>query len=141
MTCSGAGKDGSLRVLRNGIGIHEVARVELPGIKGLWSARLNGVAYLVLSFLSETRVLCMHSDEELGEVELPGFDAESATVLCSPLGDAAIVQVTASAFLRPSPPPPPPLPFAHALAHALALARCSRRPSRPTAKRSRRRTR
>ena len=36
VTCSGGGKDGSLRIVRNGIGIYEQARVELPGIKGLW---------------------------------------------------------------------------------------------------------
>jgi DNA damage-binding protein 1 len=31
--------DGSLRVVRNGIGVVEQALVELPGIKGLWSLR------------------------------------------------------------------------------------------------------
>ena len=39
VTCSGTLKDGSLRVVRNGIGIEEQAAVELPGIKGLWSLR------------------------------------------------------------------------------------------------------
>lgn len=33
VTCSGAFKDGSLRVVRNGIGINEHAAVELSGIK------------------------------------------------------------------------------------------------------------
>jgi DNA damage-binding protein 1 len=32
VTCSGAFKDGSLRVIRNGIGINEQATIELPGI-------------------------------------------------------------------------------------------------------------
>lgn len=39
VTCSGAGADGSLRVVRNGIGVVEQALVELPGIKGMWSLR------------------------------------------------------------------------------------------------------
>ena len=39
VTCSGTQKDGSLRVVRNGIGINEQAAVELPGIKGRWSLR------------------------------------------------------------------------------------------------------
>ncbi|GAU35905.1 hypothetical protein TSUD_69380 [Trifolium subterraneum] len=39
VTCSGAYKDGSLRVVRNGIGINEQASVELQGIKGMWSLR------------------------------------------------------------------------------------------------------
>ena len=36
VTCSGAFKEGSLRVIRNGIGIHEHASIDLPGIKGSW---------------------------------------------------------------------------------------------------------
>jgi len=34
VTCSGSGKDGSLRVVRNGVGIHELASLPLPGVKG-----------------------------------------------------------------------------------------------------------
>ena len=102
VTCSGAHKDGSLRVVRNGIGIHEQARVELPGIKGMWSLRnaaagaaaADGARFLVLSFISETRVLAMQDDDEIGEVELPGFDAECATLHCSDFGNGAVVQVT-----------------------------------------------
>lgn len=39
VACSGAGVDGSLRIVRNGIGVIEQAAVELPGIKGVWSLR------------------------------------------------------------------------------------------------------
>ena len=34
VTCSGGYKEGSLRIIRNGIGIHEHASIDLPGIKG-----------------------------------------------------------------------------------------------------------
>ena len=34
VTCSGAYKEGSLRIIRNGIGIHELASIDLPSIKG-----------------------------------------------------------------------------------------------------------
>jgi DNA damage-binding protein 1 len=34
VTCSGAFQDGSLRVVRNGIGVHEAASMELPGDRG-----------------------------------------------------------------------------------------------------------
>ena len=44
VTCSGAGVDGSLRIVRNGIGVIEQAAVELPGIKGVWSLRRWGPA-------------------------------------------------------------------------------------------------
>lgn len=39
VTCSGGGADGSLRIIRNGIGFLEQASVELPGMKGIWSLR------------------------------------------------------------------------------------------------------
>ena len=39
VTCSGGGADGSLRIVRNGIGVLEQASIELSGIKGVWSLR------------------------------------------------------------------------------------------------------
>jgi hypothetical protein len=37
VACSGAFQDGSLRVVRNGIGVHEAASMDLPGEAGLAS--------------------------------------------------------------------------------------------------------
>ena len=34
VSCSGHGKDGSLRVIRSGIGINEAASIDLAGVKG-----------------------------------------------------------------------------------------------------------
>lgn len=66
VTCSGVGRAGSLRVVRNGIGLAEQAAVELPGIKGVWALRAHaGDAtdkYLVLSFVGETRILAMNEE-------------------------------------------------------------------------------
>ncbi|KAL0363617.1 UNVERIFIED_CONTAM: DNA damage-binding protein 1 [Sesamum calycinum] len=72
VTCSGAYKDGSLRIVRNGIGINEQASVELQGIKGMWSLRSANDPYdtfLVVSFISETRILAMNLEDELEETE------------------------------------------------------------------------
>lgn len=59
VTCSGAFKEGSLRIIRNGIGIHEHASIDLPGIKGIWPLRVNTDGTrdntLVLSFVGQTR--------------------------------------------------------------------------------------
>lgn len=41
VTCSGAFKEGSLRIIRNGIGIQEHASIDLPGIKGMWALNLS----------------------------------------------------------------------------------------------------
>ena len=61
VTASGSSKSGSLRVIRNGIGMKEYASVELSGIQGMWSLRRNFTdtqdTYLVQSFVGETRVL------------------------------------------------------------------------------------
>lgn len=38
ITCSGGHKNGTLRIIRSGIGIHENANIELPGVKSiLWN--------------------------------------------------------------------------------------------------------
>jgi DNA damage-binding protein 1 len=79
VTCSGAGVDGSLRIVRNGIGVVEQALVELPGIKGMWSLRKTYMdahdTFLVLTFAGETRVLGMNAEDELDEADIPGFDS------------------------------------------------------------------
>ena len=57
----GAYKEGSLRIIRNGIGIHEQASIDLPGIKGMWALKLDASASgiwddtAVLSFVGQTR--------------------------------------------------------------------------------------
>jgi len=98
VTCSGAMKDGSLRIIRNGIGINEQAQVELPSIKGMWSLRPSSTVphdkYLVVSFVGETRLLAIE-DEELGETEIPGFDAGSQSLLCANMPNDRLLQVTA----------------------------------------------
>ncbi|KAL9676917.1 hypothetical protein QQ045_005139 [Rhodiola kirilowii] len=100
VTCSGAFKDGSLRVVRNGIGINEQASVELQGIKGMWSLRSSTDdtfdTFLVVSFISETRVLAMNMEDELEETEIEGFCSEIQTLFCQNAVHDQLVQVTAS---------------------------------------------
>lgn len=119
VTCSGVGKDGSLRQVRNGIGINETAEIELPGIQGLWSLRENSSSvydkYLVQSFVTETRMLMVSTggedamrqdgppaggeeeEEEGGDLEegeIAGFDSETRTLLCANLAHDMLLQVT-----------------------------------------------
>jgi DNA damage-binding protein 1 len=95
--CSGAYKDGSLRVVRAGIGINEQASIEAPGIKGLWRLAAGSPhdKFLVQSFIGETRVL-MFEGEELGEAEIAGFATEQS-LFCSDVAGACLLQVTPSA--------------------------------------------
>jgi len=77
VTCSGSSTSGSLRLVRNGIGMNECASVEMEGIQNMWSIRKafgeKQDAYLVQSFVGETRVLGVSADgdamEEDGEEE------------------------------------------------------------------------
>ena len=56
---TGAYKEGSLRIIRNGIGIQEHASIDLPGIKGMWALRIATSSKfdntLVLAFVGQTR--------------------------------------------------------------------------------------
>ena len=97
VTCSGGFKEGSLRIIRNGIGIHELASIDLAGIKGMWPLRLGQDASLdntlVLSFVEQTRVLTL-TGEEVEETEIPGFVAEQQTFYTGNTDSGHIVQVT-----------------------------------------------
>ncbi|KAK9843115.1 hypothetical protein WJX74_007214 [Apatococcus lobatus] len=98
VTCSGVGTEGSLRIVRNGIGMIEQASVELPGIKGMWSLRHSladeSDSLLVITFVGDTRILAINAEDELEEAELPGFDTNVQTLHCSNVMLDQIIQVT-----------------------------------------------
>nr|CAG4647642.1 EOG090X00HD [Moina brachiata] len=99
VTCSGAYKEGSLRIIRNGIGIHEQASIDLPGIKGIWALKMNSTAVdafddtVVMSFVGQTRVLTLNG-EEMEETEIPGLISDEMTFFCGNIGDNKILQIT-----------------------------------------------
>jgi len=106
VTASGSSISGSLRLVRNGIGMKEFASVELPGIQQMFNLRANYQdwhdAYLVQSYVTETRILGVVSananrneevdtimegaeeEEEEGatleEIILPGLDSTSSSL-------------------------------------------------------------
>jgi len=96
VTCSGAYKEGSLRIIRNGIGIHELASIDLPNIKGMWPLKCGSDDKddtVVLSFVEQTRVLTL-SGEEVEETEIPGFIADRQTFFTGNVLHSQLVQVT-----------------------------------------------
>lgn len=95
VTCSGAYDDGTIRVVRSGIGINEQASVEMPGVKGIWSLSDASSSYdhfLVVSFVGQTRFLAI-TDEEIEETSIAGFDTTSQTLLCQKCS-SFLIQVT-----------------------------------------------
>ncbi|KAF6200141.1 hypothetical protein GE061_006442 [Apolygus lucorum] len=99
VTCTGAFKEGSLRVIRNGIGIEEVATIELGGIKGMWALNVKSESgldnTLVLSFVGHTRVLSLNG-EEVEEINVAGFQSEQQTMYCGNYRADLVIQVVPS---------------------------------------------
>jgi len=119
VTASGSSKSGSLRLVRNGIGMNEYASVEIPGIQNMWSLRKSFFdkddSYLVQSFVGETRVLGVSSvvseeamqvgdvseEEEAGgtleEVFLPGLESSASTLYVGNVQEGdSLLQITDS---------------------------------------------
>ncbi|KAI1706295.1 mono-functional DNA-alkylating methyl methanesulfonate n-term domain-containing protein [Ditylenchus destructor] len=96
VTCSGAFKDGSLRVIRSGIGIDILASVEMPSLKGIFPLKLDSEydRFMVLSLPSETHVV-QFEGEEMADVDIPDFSLTSSTLYAGNFGPNRIVQVTA----------------------------------------------
>lgn len=73
VTCSGAYADGSLRVVRNGVGLSEHARVEMPGVKEMWALHSPSRKHpcLTVSCVAGTHCLAALADDELSEADTP----------------------------------------------------------------------
>lgn len=77
--------------------------LEIEGIVGLWSLKSSiGEAldtFLVVSFISETRILAMNCENELEETEIKGFLSQVRTLFCHDAVYNQLVQVFDSCYL------------------------------------------
>lgn len=99
VTCSGHSKDGSLRIIRNGIGINEHSFMELPDIKGVWSLRIGENQakdnFILLTFIEESYLWFCEDDGDFDNIiEGDGFDRAKRTVHCANVSHQQIIQVT-----------------------------------------------
>ncbi|PVU88073.1 hypothetical protein BB559_005739 [Furculomyces boomerangus] len=97
----GRGAQSSLKVIRYGLEVSEMAVSELPGnAKAVWTVKksLNEEfdSYIVISFLDATLVLQI--GEEIEEVLESGFLTDSPTLCVQLLADNALLQVTPHAL-------------------------------------------
>lgn len=95
-TLCGRGPRSSLRVLRHGLEVSEMAVSELPGNpNAVWTVKRNTEdefdAYIIVSFVNATLVLSI--GETVEEVTDSGFLGTTPTLSCSQLGDDALVQI------------------------------------------------
>ncbi|TPX30298.1 hypothetical protein SmJEL517_g06115 [Synchytrium microbalum] len=101
VACSGIGKDGSLRIVRNGIGINEIAELEMTGLRSVWSLRPHAEAIhddtIVLSFTNETRLLHADPEGEITETEDGGaMRMDESTLFAINMCGDCFIQITAS---------------------------------------------
>ena len=96
-TLCGRSSRGSLRTMRHGLAIEEMAIQELPANpNGLWTVRSSGEAldrYIVVSFPDATLVLSIGDTVEEVEPAVSGFLGDKPTLLACSLGDDSFCQV------------------------------------------------
>jgi len=95
-TACGRGSRSSIRVLRHGLPLTEMAVSELPGNpNGVWTVKKTKMeqfdTYIIVSFVNATLVLSI--GETVEEVTDSGFLATAPTLAVTTLGDDALVQV------------------------------------------------
>ncbi|KNC54611.1 DNA damage-binding protein 1 [Thecamonas trahens ATCC 50062] len=99
VTCSGGFQDGSLRIVRSGIGIAEQAVLPVEGVRGSFTLPAVGepnlAAFLVVSFVNMTKVLAFDGDSELGEYagDLGGLVADAPTLVACGVRDDTYLQI------------------------------------------------
>jgi splicing factor 3B subunit 3 len=92
----GRGARSSLRVLRHGLEVSEMAVSELPGSPtAVWTVKKRIAdeydSYIIVSFSNATLVLSI--GETVEEVTDSGFLGTTSTVTCAQIGDDALVQI------------------------------------------------
>ncbi|XP_055891647.1 splicing factor 3B subunit 3-like [Biomphalaria glabrata] len=95
-TLCGRGPRSTLRVLRHGLEVSEMAVSELPGNpNAVWTVKKHTDddydAYIIVSFMNATLVLSI--GETVEEVTDSGFLGTTPTISSSQLGDDALVQI------------------------------------------------
>lgn len=100
ISCSGSGKEGSLKIVRSGITIQEQATIDLSGIKGIWALNIRSNSEfhdaIVLSFVGQSRILSL-CGEDVEETEISGILTDQQTMFCGNVSNSIILQVVPSA--------------------------------------------
>lgn len=98
VTASGVGTGGSLRIIRNGVGIHEYASIDLEGVKGLWALKYLSSSTkqdsLLLSFVGQTIFLRLEGQDVTEVEEIPGFTNGEQTMYAGNVTDQQFLQIT-----------------------------------------------
>ncbi|KAI9594127.1 mono-functional DNA-alkylating methyl methanesulfonate N-term-domain-containing protein [Syncephalis fuscata] len=99
ITCSGGFQHGSLRIVRNGVGLTKHALLDLPDITGIWSIcsveEEKWEEMMILSFMNETRILKLDEDQEMAELDTMGdYQFDQPTLYTGNMKGQLLIQVT-----------------------------------------------
>lgn len=98
ITCSGVAKDSSLRIIRNGVGLNELATIGISGVKGVWALRPSFYEkhddMLVISFVNQTRLLGLRGNTMTQLDSYSGIDVNCRTLVALNVKDDMVIQVT-----------------------------------------------
>lgn len=98
ITCSGVAKDSSLRIIRNGVGLNELAAIEISGVKGVWALRPSfndkHDDMLIISFVNQTRLLQLRGNAMTQLNHHSGIDLNSRTLVAANVLGDMVIQVT-----------------------------------------------
>lgn len=96
--CCGMGREGSLRIIRNGISVEKLLSTPpiYQGVTGTWTMRMKHCdsyhSFLVISFVEETRVLSVGLNF-VDITDAVGFDPDASTLACGLVEEGRVVQV------------------------------------------------
>lgn len=105
VACCGALRDGTLRIIRNGIGVNLEAELPLPNVTGVWSMRSSSTGeydkFLCVSFASQTVFLALEEGEEdLAELgDCGALVTDARTLFCATTVGDQLLQVHAGGVL------------------------------------------
>jgi DNA damage-binding protein 1 len=98
ITCSGVAKDSSLRIIRNGVGLNELAAIKISGVKGIWTLRPSFDEkhddVLIISFVNQTRLLQLRGNAMTKLDFYSGIDVNSRTLVAANVWNDMVIQVT-----------------------------------------------
>nr|CAD1818479.1 unnamed protein product [Ananas comosus var. bracteatus] len=96
--CCGMSPEGSLRIIRSGIGVEKLLRTSsvYHGVTGTWALKMKETdtyhSFLVLSFVEETRVLSVGVNFR-DVTDAVGFQPNVCTLACGLVSDGLLVQI------------------------------------------------
>ncbi|KAI9249998.1 mono-functional DNA-alkylating methyl methanesulfonate N-term-domain-containing protein [Sporodiniella umbellata] len=94
ITCSGADKEGSLRVVRNGVGLNELATIPITGAKGVWALGEED-DLLLLSMVHQSAILQLQTNHTIVRLErYSALDLNERTLVAGRALHHSILQVT-----------------------------------------------